>query len=130
MAVSEEGLRRLAEAVLWTNGGCQVDVRMPGLAVNGSDAEQLGLGTPEFQDVPVGPACWRKLGGTSTLLLGAACIAGLVGSREFSSAESLFQAAVGVVVEGVLYAINGCEPLMAGGVPCAYKLTVTGPSWQ
>ena len=129
MAVSEEGSKRIAEAALWTNGGCEVVLRLPGMAVNGSDAEQLGLATPVFQDVPVGPAAWRKLGRDATLLLGAAAIAALAGSQGFLSAESLFETAVGVVVDGVMYTIAGCDSLMVAGSPCAYRVTVKAPTW-
>src|SRR3978361_472843 len=98
MAVSDEGAKRLAEAALRTNGGCEVVLRLPGLAVNGIDAEQLGLATPQFQDVPVGPAAWRKAGESASRVGGAAASAELVGSQGFASAEGFFQAAVGIVV--------------------------------
>ena len=129
MAISEEGALRLAEATLCANGGFPVILRMPGLAVSGADAEQLGLATPQFQDVPVGPAVWRKVGVDSALLLAAGTVGDLVGSQGFASAESLFQTAVGVVVDGVLYGITKSEPLARAGVPCAYRVSVKEPAW-
>ena len=127
--ISDEGVIRAAFVALCANGGFQVMLRMPGLAVNGSDAEQLGLGTPQFQDVPVGPAVWRKPGANTALLLGASSVSALMGSQGFASAEVLFQSAVGVVVGGVLYLITKSEPLLVVGVPCAYRVSLKEPAW-
>lgn len=127
--ISGDGALRAAVTALRTNGGFEVLLRLPGLAVSGSDAEQLGLGTPQFQDVPVGPAAWRKVGVNKDLLIAASAITGLMGSLSFASAESLFRTAVGVVVDGVLYTISKGEPLSTAGVPCAYRVTVQEPAW-
>ena len=129
MTTSEEGAQRAALAVLSANGGFDVVLRIPGQAVSGSDAEQLGLGTPQFQDVPIGPAVWRKAGKSGARLVGAAAVTSLMGVESFSSAESLFQAAVGVVVDEVLYLVAKSEALMVVGVPCAYRLTLQEPTW-
>jgi hypothetical protein len=123
-------VERFASTCLWTNGGFDVVLQLPGLAVSGSDAEQMGLATPQFQDVPVGPAVWRKVGANRALLLGSAGVAALMGSQGFASAESLFETAVGVVVAGVFYLITDCEPLLAAGEPCAYRLAVQAPAWS
>ena len=128
--ISDQGAIRAAMAALWANGGFQVALRMPGLAASGSDAEQLGLATPQFQDVPVSPAVWRKVGLNTALVLGSCGIANLLSSQQFASAESLFEAAVGVVVGDVLYVINKAEPLMVAGIPCAYRLAVQPPVWS
>ncbi len=127
--ISSEGAVRAALAALCTNGGFEVSLRLPGLAVSGADAEQLGLGTPQFQDLPLGPAVWRRLGKVDSLLVGAGCVAAPMGSQEVTSAESLFQSAVGVAVAGVLYAITGSEALVVAGAPCAYRLTLQAPTW-
>ena len=118
---------RLAETALCSRGGAIALLRMPGLAASGDDAEQLGLATPQFQDEPIGPAVWRKAGVDTTLLVAAAGIARLVGSTGFASAEALFEAAAGVVVEGIFYTILNSEPIVAGDTPCGYRLSVVGP---
>lgn len=118
---------RMSDAVLRANGGFQVVLRLQGLAAAGNDAEQMGLATPTFQDVPVGPAVWRKGGVDTALLLGAACVATVVGSEGFASAEAMFESAAGFVVDGVFYTISESEPIVAGGVPCAYRLSVVAP---
>ena len=49
-----------------------------GAAAN-DDAEQLGLATPQFQDVPPAPCVFRKTGSRQELLVsGAAVAAGLI----------------------------------------------------
>jgi hypothetical protein len=121
---------RLAETVLRANGGFEVLLRMPGPAVSGQDGEQLGLMTPLFQDQPLGPAVWRKAGVNDGLIVAAAPVIALMGSAGFDSARALFQAASGVVVDGVFYTIADCEPFLAGGVACAYRLKLVAPVWD
>ena len=127
--ISDKGAVRAALAALCANGGFQVALRLPGLAVSGSDAEQLGLATPQFQDVPIGPAVWRKVGVNKALVLGASAVTSLMGSGVAASAESLFQTAVGVAVGEVLYVITKAEPLMVAGIACAYRLSLQEPAW-
>ena len=118
----------LAETALRTSGGFSVMLRLPGLPAAVGDAAQMGLGTPGLQDVPVGPAVWRKDGQDTVLLLGGAAVAQMVGTDAFASAEVLFETAVGVVVSGVLYAITRSVAIVAGGVACAYRLEVAAPA--
>ena len=120
---------RLAETALRASGGFAAQLRMPGLAASGDDAEQLGLATPSFQDEPVGPAVWRKVGVDTALLLGAGAVSALMGSAGFPSAKALFEAAAGVVVDGVFYTIVNSEPIVVGGEPCGYRLSVVAPVW-
>ncbi len=127
--ISSEGVVRAALASMCANGGFQAVLRMPGLAASGSDAEQLGLGTPQFADIPIGPVVWRRLGREDSLLVCAPAVTALMGSQAVTSAESLFQSAVGVVVNGVLYLITRSETLLVAGEPCAYRLSVQAPIW-
>ncbi len=126
---SDEGALRLACAALHANGGFAVGLLLPGRAASGNDAEQLGLSTPQFEETPLGPAVWRKSGKNAVLLVAGKSVAALVGSQQLASAEAMFEAAVGVVVDGVQYAITGCEPLLVAGVACAYRVTCEAPTW-
>lgn len=121
---------RAAETTIRASGGFPVLLRLPGLAASGNDGEQLGLSTPAFQDEPVGPAVWRKVGIDTALVLGAGAIVALMGTQGFDSAESLFESAAGVVVDGVFYTITDCQAIVSGGVPCGYRLNLTGPAWS
>lgn len=124
-----DGALRMAGAALTANGGFDIVLRLPGTAVIGSEAEQLGLGTPQFEEITLGAAVWRKTGDTSSLLLDASGVAALVGSRGFASAKAMFQSAVDVVVDGVAYSLAGCEPIGSAGCVCAYKLLLIAPTW-
>ena len=75
----------------------------------------------------MGPGVWRKIGVDTALLIGASLVAVLVGSAGFPSAEAMFEAAAGVVVEDVLYTISKSEPIVSGGTPCGYRLSVVLP---
>ena len=120
---------RLVETALANHGGMTVLLRLPGMASSGTDAEQLGLvGSAVFQDVPLGPAVWRKVGQDKALLLGETAVAGLVGSWGYVSAKELFESAAGVVVEGVMYTILASAAIVVGDGPCGYRLTVAAPA--
>ena len=119
---------RIAETALRTHCGFIATLRMAGLAVSGGDADQLGLGTPVLEEMSLGPAVWRRAGVDTTLLIGAGPVAALVGSTAFASAEAMFEAAAGVVCEGLVYTITKSEPITAGGAPCGYRLNVVAPA--
>lgn len=127
--LADEGAVRAAMAALHANGGFEVVLRLPGLASSGAEAEELGLATPQFQDVPLGPAVWRKAGANSALLLAGGSVAEVLGARDFLSTQGMFQNAVGLVIAGVLYVIKDIEPLFVAGVAAAFRVTVEGPSW-
>ena len=117
---------RLADTALRNQCGFLAYLRLPGVAASG-DADQLGLGFPQYQDAPLGPAVWRKVGIDTALLVGATAMSALAGTTDFASAEAMLEAAVGVVVEEVLYTISNSEPIVAGGQPCGYRLSVVAP---
>jgi hypothetical protein len=124
---SHDAVVRAAEAALRSNGGRAVLLRMPAPAASGADAEQLGLATPQFQDLPLYPAAFRKNLSISKLLVSASAVTSLIGSRAFNSAEVLFETAAGVVVDDVLYAITGSVTYQAEGQPYCYCLALCAP---
>ncbi len=121
------GMVRAADAALRSNGGGAALLRMPGPAASGDDAEQLGLATPQFQDVPLYPVVFRKNEGMTKLLVSARAVEAVVGSLAFDSVDVLFETAVGVVVDGVQYAITGSVAAQAVGEPLCYSLTLRAP---
>ena len=123
-----EGALRAATTCLRLQSEPDVALRLAAPAVQGADGEQLGLGTPEFEDVPLWPAAWSRTGGTRQMLVGAECIGALTGTGVAPSAEALFENAVGVVVTRVLYVIQESSAVMAGGAPCAYRLVLAAPA--
>lgn len=117
---------RLADTALRNQCGFLAYLRLPGVAASG-DADQLGLSIPQYQDASLGSAVWRKVGVDTALLVSATAMSALVGTIDFASAEAMLEAAVGVVVEEVLYTISNSEPIVSGGQPCGYRLTVVAP---
>ena len=124
---SQDAVVRAAEAALRSNGGRVVLLSIPAPAASGADAEQLGLATPQFQDLPLYPAAFRKNQSTSKLLVSASAIAEIVGSRAFNSAEVLFETAPGVVLDDVLYTITGSVAYQSEGKPYCYCLALRAP---
>jgi hypothetical protein len=122
--VLQEGRERFAEVLLRTNGGRSVLLRMPAPASSGDDAEQLGLATPGFQDVELGPAVFHKANSVAKLLVSACAVDALLGSLAFDAADVLFETAVGVVIDGVLYEITNSFASQAMGKAYCYWLVL------
>ena len=120
---------RAAEAVLHAAGGRTVLLRMPAKA-SASDAEQLGLATPLFQDAPIGPVAFRKVGSTKTLLVSARSVRTTLHAVGGASAEALFLGAVGLRDrwrsvpdrEGRCFGQRGAAVLLGCHVDCAGAL--------
>jgi len=118
---------RAANALLRANGGRAVLLRLPAPAVANNDGEQLGLATPQFQDVELAPTAFRKVQSTSTLLISGSAVKAVVGTLQFNSAEVLFETALGVVVDGVLYTILSNTAATSDGATYVYSLELRAP---
>lgn len=118
---------RAADALLRANGGRAVMLQMPAPAVAGNDGEQLGLATPQFEDVELAPVVFRKAESTSTLLVSGSAVQAVVGSLKFNSAEVLFETAVGVVIDDVLYTILSSTASTSDRATYVYSLELRAP---
>jgi hypothetical protein len=125
---SGEGVIRLADAVLRAVGGRGVFLRLPAPAASGDDAEQLGLASPEFQDVELGPAAFHNANSVTKLMVSSSAVRAVVGSLAYDSAEVLFETAVGLVIDGVLYEITDTVGAEAMGQAYCYWLTLRAPA--
>ena len=114
---------RAADAVLRAAGGRTVLLRLPANAGAG-DAEQLGLASPRMRDMPIGPAAFRKSGGTKTLLLSARGARMTLGAVGAGSTEAMFRSAEGIVVDGELYRIEDVVAMGSVGAPHCWALTL------
>jgi hypothetical protein len=124
---SGDGVIRGANALLHASGGRTVFLRLALPAIPGDDAEQLGLATPEFQDMPLGPVVFHKADSVKTLSVSASSVHALLGSLAYDSADVLFETAVGVLIEDVLYKITNSLASQAMGTPYCYLLTLEPP---
>lgn len=116
--------------------GRAVMLRMPAPAIPGSTAEQLGLATPEFQDIELAPAVFRKArakvaagkAAQMELIVSAAAVTGLVANSGFASASALFATAFGVLLDEALMTIVSASEIEAGGSICGYRLLLREPA--
>ncbi len=119
-------------------------LRLPAPAVPADDGEQLGLAVPQFQDVALAPVVFRRLrqriaveaGQTdvlkaratvSELLVSATAVQAATGAAGMDSAEVLFQVALGVVIDTVLYEIAAANSSELGGSAYLYRLVLRQP---
>ena len=125
---------RMADALLRSLGGSAVMLRVPGSAMAAQDAEQLGMIDPQFEEIAIAPAVFRRVmatkadgkGERAELLVSATTILGIVSSLAFASANVLFAQAAGVVVNGTLLQITGASSSEVFGRPYLYRLQLRG----
>jgi hypothetical protein len=111
-----DGAIRLADALIRNGGGRTVLLRLAIPAVPGDEGEQLGLATPGFQANSV-----------ARLLVSASAVQAVVGSLGFDSADVLFETAVGVLIDELLYKITNSFSSQAMGMPYCYWLMLEAP---
>lgn len=126
---------RLADTLLRAAGGRSVLLRTPAPATAGDIAEQLGLETPEFQDVELAPAVFRRAHANGAenraaryeLLVSVTAVQSLTASLGYAAADALFSAAFGILVDGVLLTIEAVTDSEANGAPYLYRLLLRAP---
>lgn len=121
------GAARCADAVLRAGGGRTVLLRLAAPAVAGSNGEEMGLATPGFQDAPLEPAAFHKANDVTKLLVSASVVQALMGTLAYDSADVLFETAVGVLIDDLLYEITDSFASQAMGQPYCYWLTLRRP---
>jgi len=122
-----EGVERIAETALRTMGGWTALLRLPIPATAGSAAEELGLATPQFQDVALGPVAFRKAESTAKLLVAASTLKKITGTMQLDSVDLLFETAAGVVMDGVVYEITDSVASSAEGGEYCWCLSLKAP---
>jgi len=123
---------RAADVLLRGVGGRSVMLRIPATASAGDVTEQLGLAVPEFQDVELAPVVFRAARATVVegkaakweLLVSASAVETLIGSMGYGAAESLFGAAFGVLIDGVLMTVESTTAMEADGAAYLYRLVL------
>jgi hypothetical protein len=129
---------RSTDILLRAVGGRSVTLRMPAPAVAADITEQLGLATPQFQDLPLAPVVFRKARAVTTagkptkfeLMVSATAVLGIVGSLAFASASLLFANALGILVDDELFEITSATDEQAFGQPYVYRLVLRAPQSQ
>jgi hypothetical protein len=126
--IEQTGAMRTAVTALRNSGGCIATLRMPGLASSGDATEELGLATPQFQDLLLGAVAFSKSDSNTKLTVAAASILALTESFAFDSADVLFTTAAGVVIDDELFLIADIAAACANGKPYSYTLTLQHPA--
>jgi len=129
---------RAADVLLRAMGGRTMMLRMPAPAVATDVTEQLGIATPTFQDIPLGPVVYRKARAVAVegkaakweLLVSATVVESLVGSLTYASASVLFAAAYGVLSDDELLEIESATQEQMFGQPYVYRLVLRAPLSQ
>ena len=129
---------RAADVLLRAMGGRTVMLRMPAPAVPTDVTEQLGIATPTFQDIPLGPVVYRKARATVAegkaakweMLVSATVVENLVGSLTYASASVLFATAYGVLSDDELLEIESATQEQVFGQPYVYRLVLRAPLAQ
>jgi hypothetical protein len=127
----------MTNALMRGVGGRSVLLHLPAPAIPGDLGEQLGLATPQFQDVPLAPALFRRVRaktGTADkpdedsyeLMVSAAAVERAAGTLGFNAADVLFAEAAGVLIDGILYGITWVATAEAFGSPYLYRLGLRG----
>ncbi len=127
----------IADTLLRGVGGRTVLLQMPAPAMNGDVGEQLGLATPLFQDIELGPVVFRKLRpktgsadepreATCELLVSASAVKKVVDSLACDAAELLFAQAAGVVIDGNTFGITSVTTSYGFGAVFLYHLGLRG----
>ena len=127
--------QRAMNAMLRSSNGTSVKLRMPAPATAGLDAEQLGLTTPEFQDIELAPVVFRRARATIgagtpaqwELLLSETIVKTLAANTSFGSAAAIFASAASVQVGEALMTIVSATEIEAGGTICGYRLLLREP---
>jgi len=102
-------------------------LRLPAPAAGGLDAEQLGLATPQFQDVVMEPVAFRKAVSEDRMLVSSATVSATLGTLGYDAADALFETAAGIVVDDVLFTIVGWVAYEAVGGAYCFCLTLRAP---
>ena len=132
LARNAEAARRTMDVLLRGSSARSAMLRIPAPSTTGDAAEQLGLATPQFQDVELAPVVFRTNAAKTAdgkaarreLLVSATAVEVLTGLQNFASAADLFASAFGILVDDALLAIISATELEAGGQVCGYRLTL------
>lgn len=121
---------RAAEAMLQSLGGTEVVLLFPAEGLPADRASELGLVDPGVEQVRIAPVIVRELDTENNgprrrieLLAGRSTMAEQVSQRNVSSAEDLFETALGVIYQGEMFHIEGFLAERFAGVAYLFRVT-------
>jgi hypothetical protein len=120
----------MADALLRAAGGIAVSLLMAPAIDDSSDAGQLGINAPNFQQLVLSPAMFRKVRATMQegqmplyeILISASAVQQQVSALQLTSADALFEAAAGVEINGAQFLIESRSVSESLGQVYLYRL--------
>lgn len=120
---------RAADALLRALGGDQVGLVLPMPTQTGSDSTQLGLTDPGVQQLTISPVVVRALPSPKTgprvrleFLISASAVANAVDEEGASSAQALFDLALGIQHQADLFHIESVSTEYFAGTAYLYRV--------
>ena len=133
--MASDAARRAAESLLRGTGGRVVYLRMPAPPSAPEIQDELGLGTPEFQDVELSPVVFRKAraqmskdGAAWELDISAISVGEAIGATGAGDASALFAGAFGVLIDETLMEIESMSSSDIDGAPYVYRVVLRTPA--
>jgi len=120
----------MADALLRAGGGMAVSLLVAPAVGDSSDAGQLGINAPNFQQLSLSPAIFRKARATMQegqqpkyeLLVSAATVLQQVSALQLISADVLFDTVAGIEINGAQFLIDSCSVSESLGQVYLYRL--------
>ncbi|MDE1155874.1 MAG: hypothetical protein PW735_09110 [Acidobacteriaceae bacterium] len=92
--------------------------------VAGDMGAALGIRSPEFTEIELEPAVFRKQAEAQQLIVAASAVAQALQATSIDSAETLFRSANGLLIDDVLYEITEVNTGQAAGQAYCYVLKI------
>ncbi|HET8826592.1 MAG TPA: hypothetical protein VFM77_15740 [Terriglobales bacterium] len=122
---------RAANAMLRALGGDEIVLVLPLPASSSDISAQIGLADPGVQQVRLAPVVVRTLPAPAPgpaqrleLLVSVSAVASAVEEQGLTSAEALFNAAMGIEHQGTLFRVESTGADYFAGVPYLYRVIV------
>lgn len=120
----------MADALLRAGGGMAVSLLVAPATGDSSDAGQVGVNAPNFQQLSLSPAIFRKVRATMQegqqsqyeLLISASAVQQQVSALQLTSADALFDTAAGVVINDAQFLIESRSVSEVLGEVYLYRL--------
>jgi hypothetical protein len=120
----------MADALLRAGGGIAISLLVAPANGDSSDAGQVGVNAPNFQQLSLSPAIFRKVRASMQegdlpqyeLLISASTVQQQVASLQLTSADALFDTAAGVEVNDAQFLIESRSVSESLGQVYLYRL--------
>lgn len=120
----------MADALLRAGGGIAVSLFVAPATVDSSDAGQVGIDIPNFQQLSLSPAIFRRVRATMQegqqaryeLLISASAVQQQVSTLQLTSADALFDTAAGIEINGAQFLVESRSVSQSLGQVYLYRL--------